>query len=91
MVALYFRTVPLKFKLDYLFMIVRSNDIETLVLFGLITGGVVLGTLLDALDADYRVSVLKSGSKLRRNSSFQRASSVRSYMKSAASIAPAPP
>jgi len=40
-------------------MILRSNDIETLVLFGLITGGVVLGTLLDAFDADYRVIVLK--------------------------------
>jgi nicotinamidase-related amidase len=40
-------------------IILRSNEINTLVLFGLITGGVTLGTLLDAFDADYRVIVLK--------------------------------
>src|SRR5215469_14075218 len=40
-------------------MILRANDIETLVLFGIATSGVVLATLLDAVDADYRVIVVK--------------------------------
>jgi nicotinamidase-related amidase len=40
-------------------VILRSNEIDTLVLFGLVTGGVTLATLLDAFDADYRVIVLK--------------------------------
>lgn len=40
-------------------LILRSNGIDTLVLFGLVTGGVTLATLLDAFDADYRLIVLK--------------------------------
>ena len=40
-------------------MILRANDIETLVLFGIATSGVVLSTLRHAADADYRVVVLK--------------------------------
>jgi nicotinamidase-related amidase len=40
-------------------MILRANDIETLVLFGIATSGVVLATLLNAVDADYRVVVVK--------------------------------
>jgi nicotinamidase-related amidase len=40
-------------------LILRSNGIDTLVLFGLITGGVTLATLLAAFDADYRLIVLK--------------------------------
>ena len=40
-------------------VILRSNEIDTLVLFGLVTGGVTLGTLLGAFDADYQVIVLK--------------------------------
>jgi nicotinamidase-related amidase len=40
-------------------MILRSNDIDTLILLGIATGGVVLSTLLHAVDADYRTIVLK--------------------------------
>jgi nicotinamidase-related amidase len=40
-------------------MILRSNDIETLVMFGIATSGVVLSTLRHAADADYRLVVLK--------------------------------
>ena len=40
-------------------MILRANNIETLVLFGIVTSGVVLATLLQACDADYRVIVVK--------------------------------
>jgi len=40
-------------------MILRANDIETLVLFGIATSGVVLSTLLDAFDLDYRLAVIK--------------------------------
>ena len=40
-------------------MILRANGIETLVMFGLATSGVVLSTLLDASDADYRLVVVK--------------------------------
>jgi nicotinamidase-related amidase len=40
-------------------MILRAKDIDTLVLFGIATSGVVLSTLLDAVDADYRVIVIK--------------------------------
>ena len=40
-------------------MILRSKEIDTLVLFGIATSGVVLSTLLDAADADYRLVVLK--------------------------------
>jgi nicotinamidase-related amidase len=39
-------------------MILRANEIDTLVMFGIATSGVVLSTLLDAVDADYRVVVV---------------------------------
>jgi nicotinamidase-related amidase len=39
--------------------ILRSHDIDTLVLFGIATSGVVLSTLLEASDADYRMVVLR--------------------------------
>jgi nicotinamidase-related amidase len=40
-------------------MILRANEIETLVLFGIVTSGVVLSTLLEASDADYWLFVVK--------------------------------
>jgi len=40
-------------------MILRAKEIETLILFGIATSGVVLSTLLQAADADYRVVVVK--------------------------------
>jgi nicotinamidase-related amidase len=40
-------------------MILRANQIETLVLFGIATSGVVLSTLLEASDADFRLAVIK--------------------------------
>jgi len=40
-------------------MILRANEIDTLVLFGIATSGVVLSTLLEAFDADYRLAVIK--------------------------------
>lgn len=40
-------------------MILRARDIDTLVLFGIATSGVVLSTLLAASDADYRIVVLR--------------------------------
>lgn len=40
-------------------MILRANDIDTLVLFGIATSGVVLSTLLEAADADFRLAVIK--------------------------------
>ena len=40
-------------------MILRANDIDTLVLFGIATSGVVLSTLLEAVDADFRVAIIK--------------------------------
>jgi nicotinamidase-related amidase len=40
-------------------MILRANDIRTLVLFGIATSGVVLSTLLEASDADFRIAVIK--------------------------------
>jgi nicotinamidase-related amidase len=40
-------------------MILRAKEIDTLVLFGIATSGVVLSTLLDAVDADYRAIVIK--------------------------------
>jgi len=40
-------------------MILRARETETLILFGIATSGVVLSTLLQAVDADYRVIVLK--------------------------------
>jgi nicotinamidase-related amidase len=39
-------------------MILRAKEIDTLVLFGIATSGVVLSTLLDAVDADYRTIVI---------------------------------
>ena len=39
-------------------MILRANDIDTLVLYGVSTGGVVLSTLLEAADADFRLVVI---------------------------------
>ncbi len=40
-------------------MILRARDIDTLILFGIATSGVVLSTLLHASDADYRLIVIK--------------------------------
>ncbi len=40
-------------------MILRAKDIDTLVLFGIATSGVVLSTLLEACDADYRLIVIE--------------------------------
>ena len=40
-------------------MILRVNDIDTLVLFGIATSGVVLATLVEAADADFRLAVIK--------------------------------
>jgi nicotinamidase-related amidase len=39
-------------------MILRANAIETLVLLGIATSGVVLATLLDAFDLDFRLAVI---------------------------------
>jgi nicotinamidase-related amidase len=39
-------------------MILRAREIETLVLFGIATSGVVLSTLLQAADDDFRLVVL---------------------------------
>jgi nicotinamidase-related amidase len=39
-------------------MILRANDIDALILYGIATSGVVLSTLLEAVDADYRVAVI---------------------------------
>jgi nicotinamidase-related amidase len=40
-------------------MILRAKEIDTLVLFGLATSGVVLSTLVDAADQDFRLAVVK--------------------------------
>ena len=40
-------------------MILRANEIHTLVLFGIATSGVVLSTLSAAVDLDYRAIVIK--------------------------------
>jgi nicotinamidase-related amidase len=40
-------------------MILRVKNIETLVLFGISTSGVVLSTLLEASDADFRLAVIR--------------------------------
>lgn len=40
-------------------MILRANDIDTLVLYGIATSGVVLSTMLDAADADFRLAIIK--------------------------------
>lgn len=39
-------------------MILRAREVDTLVLFGIATSGVVLSSLLDAVDADYRCIVV---------------------------------
>ena len=39
-------------------MILRANEIDTLVLYGIATSGVVLSTLVEAADADYRLAVI---------------------------------
>jgi nicotinamidase-related amidase len=39
-------------------MILRANEIRTLVLFGIATSGVVLSTLLEASDADFEIFVI---------------------------------
>jgi len=39
-------------------MILRANDIDTLVLFGIATSGVVLSTLIHAVDEDYKIFVI---------------------------------
>jgi nicotinamidase-related amidase len=39
-------------------MLLRSNEIETIIMFGIATSGVVLSTLLQASDADYRLVVI---------------------------------
>jgi nicotinamidase-related amidase len=40
-------------------MILRAREIETLILFGIATSGVVLSTLLHASDEDYRLIIVK--------------------------------
>ncbi|MFZ0820169.1 MAG: isochorismatase family cysteine hydrolase [Candidatus Acidiferrales bacterium] len=40
-------------------MILRATEIDTLVLFGIATSGVVLSTLVEAADRDYRLIVIK--------------------------------
>jgi nicotinamidase-related amidase len=40
-------------------MILRVNDLDTLILFGISTSGVVLSTLLEACDADFRLAVIE--------------------------------
>jgi nicotinamidase-related amidase len=40
-------------------MILRAREVETLILMGIATSGVVLSTLLHATDTDYRVIVVK--------------------------------
>ncbi|MFM0370512.1 cysteine hydrolase family protein [Paraburkholderia aspalathi] len=40
-------------------MILRANGIDTLLLTGILTSGVVLSTLCDAADADYRLFVVR--------------------------------
>ena len=39
-------------------VLLRANEIETLVMFGIATSGVVLSTLLQAVDADYRTVIV---------------------------------
>jgi nicotinamidase-related amidase len=42
-------------------MILRSNSIDTLLLTGILTQGVVLATLRNAADLDYRAVVVADG------------------------------
>lgn len=39
-------------------MILRATDTENIIMFGIATSGVVLSTLVEACDADYRVAVI---------------------------------
>ena len=39
-------------------VLLRAKDIDSLVLFGIITSGVVLSTALEAMDQDYRVLIV---------------------------------
>jgi nicotinamidase-related amidase len=39
-------------------MILRAKDIDTLALYGIATSGVVLSTLIEATDSDYRLAVI---------------------------------
>jgi nicotinamidase-related amidase len=39
-------------------MILRANEIDTLILYGIATSGVILSTLIEASDADYRLAVI---------------------------------
>jgi len=40
-------------------LLLRAKDVDTIVLFGIATSGVVLSTALQAIDLDYRVVVVK--------------------------------
>ena len=40
-------------------LLLRANGIDTLILFGIATSGVVRSTLVQAFDADYRLVVIK--------------------------------
>jgi len=40
-------------------MILRATNTETIIMFGIATSGVVLSTLVEACDADYRVAVIR--------------------------------
>jgi nicotinamidase-related amidase len=40
-------------------LLLRASNIQTLILFGVATSGVVLSTLLTAFDADYEIFVIK--------------------------------
>jgi nicotinamidase-related amidase len=40
-------------------VLLRANDVRTLILFGIATSGVVLSTVLEAADRDYRLIVVK--------------------------------
>jgi nicotinamidase-related amidase len=40
-------------------MILRAKEVDTLILFGIATSGVVLSTVLQAADADYRLFVIR--------------------------------
>ena len=42
-------------------MLLRAKDVDTLVLMGIATSGVVLSTLRHAADADYRLVVVRDG------------------------------
>jgi nicotinamidase-related amidase len=40
-------------------LVLRANDIQTLIVFGIATSGAVISTALHAADADYRVVIVK--------------------------------